>query len=136
MAKISSAMLMSPKVRLSTVTVHICGTHEFAVADQVEAVYDAVAAKRAPGHGRDGYYFVANGDVAFSEVVAIVETRAGARRVFTQAELTAYFPNVRFSIMHTFHILTLMICSRLCRTSLAIMEGATRRGRASWGGSR
>jgi hypothetical protein len=136
MAKISSAMLMSPKVRLSTVTVHICGTHEFAVADQVEAVYDAVAAKRAPGHGRDGYYFVANGDVAFSEVVAIVETRAGARRVFTQAELTAYFPSVRFSILHTFHILTLMICSRLCRTSLAIMEGATRRGRASWGGSR
>ncbi|KAJ7844450.1 hypothetical protein B0H13DRAFT_1647959, partial [Mycena leptocephala] len=62
------------------------------VADQVEAVYDAVAAKRAPGHGRDGYYFVANGDVAFSEVVAIVETRAGARRVFTQAELTAYSP--------------------------------------------
>jgi len=62
------------------------------VADQVETLYNAVLTHEAE-HGRNGYYFVAHGDVEFEKVVEIVETRAGPRRVFTQPELQTYFPN-------------------------------------------
>ncbi|KAJ6559545.1 NAD-P-binding protein [Mycena capillaripes] len=60
-------------------------------ADLVEKLYNAVEMK--PGaHGKNGYYFVTNGDIAFEKLVEVVETRAGARRTFTQLELDTYFP--------------------------------------------
>ncbi|KAF7351967.1 NmrA domain-containing protein [Mycena venus] len=65
------------------------------VADLVETLYNSVVegADRAPEHGRNGYYFVAHGDVEFEKVTEVVETRAGTRRVFTDTELKTYFPN-------------------------------------------
>jgi hypothetical protein len=69
----------------------------FEVADLVETLYNSIVegAGRAPEHGRNGYYFVANGDVEFEKLTEIVETRAGTRRVFTHTELKTYFPSVR-----------------------------------------
>ncbi|KAJ6451923.1 hypothetical protein C8R45DRAFT_1124291 [Mycena sanguinolenta] len=61
------------------------------VADLVEILYDSIEINNA-GHGRNGYYFVANGDVEFEKVTEITELRAGTRRPFTDAELKTYFP--------------------------------------------
>ncbi|KAJ7246784.1 hypothetical protein B0H12DRAFT_1073088 [Mycena haematopus] len=62
------------------------------VADLVERLYDSIEGNGA-GHGKNGYYFVANGGVEFEKLTEIVEKRAGTRRVFTDAELPAYFPS-------------------------------------------
>ncbi|KAJ7470202.1 hypothetical protein B0H11DRAFT_2041801 [Mycena galericulata] len=63
------------------------------VANLVEALHSSIVegGNSVAGHGRDGYYFVANGDVEFEKVTEVVETRAGTRRVFTDNELKAYF---------------------------------------------
>ncbi|KAJ7476364.1 hypothetical protein B0H11DRAFT_2032071 [Mycena galericulata] len=65
------------------------------VADLVETLYNSVieGSNSAAEHGRNGYYFVANGDVEFEKLTEIVETRTGTRRVFTDNELKAYFPS-------------------------------------------
>ncbi|KAJ6451924.1 hypothetical protein C8R45DRAFT_1041487 [Mycena sanguinolenta] len=60
------------------------------VADLVEILYESIESNNA-GHGRNGYYFVANGDVEFEKVTEITELRAGTRQPFTDAELKAYF---------------------------------------------
>ncbi|KAJ7663167.1 hypothetical protein DFH06DRAFT_1189514 [Mycena polygramma] len=60
-------------------------------ADLVETLYHAATAKRT-AHGTHGYYFVSNAHVPFVKFAEVVETRAGARRTFTQEELDAFFP--------------------------------------------
>ncbi|KAF7342762.1 NmrA domain-containing protein [Mycena sanguinolenta] len=60
------------------------------VADLVEILYDSIESDSA-GHGRNGYYFVANGDVEFGKVTEITELRVGPRRPFTDDELKTYF---------------------------------------------
>ncbi|KAF7349072.1 NmrA domain-containing protein [Mycena venus] len=59
-------------------------------ADLIETLYIAASANRT-AHGKHGYYFATNGDVSWEEIAEIVETRAGARRPFTQEELGTYF---------------------------------------------
>ncbi|KAK7035901.1 NmrA domain-containing protein [Favolaschia claudopus] len=71
------------------------------VADQVELLYNAIhspTSTRSTGseidHGKNGYYFVANGEVEFEKVAEIVEKHAGLpRRAFSDAEMPAYFPS-------------------------------------------
>lgn len=67
--------------------------HGILAADIVEIVYTAAAASRA-AHGKEGYYFVTNGDVAWGEIADVVATRAGARRPWTQEDLDTYFPGM------------------------------------------
>ncbi|KAJ7664516.1 hypothetical protein DFH06DRAFT_1392243 [Mycena polygramma] len=75
------------------------GTNRIAVVDVtdttdiVEIVYNAAAAGSA-AHGKQGYYFVTNGDVAWGEIADVVVTRAGARSPFTQDDLDKYFPGM------------------------------------------
>ncbi|KAJ7091300.1 hypothetical protein C8R43DRAFT_1050133 [Mycena crocata] len=63
------------------------------VADMVELLYNGIVEKRVGvEHGRKGYYFVDNGAIEFSELVKVIETKAGKRRPLTQAELDKHFP--------------------------------------------
>lgn len=79
-------------------------------------------------HGRNGYYFVANGDVEFEKVTEVVETRAGTCRIFTDNELKVYFASVR--TLSTLGFLTeyesrflFFLFSPLCKDSSATMGG-------------
>ncbi|KAJ7885496.1 NAD-P-binding protein [Mycena olivaceomarginata] len=60
------------------------------VADLVETLYNSIERNHAE-HGRDGYYFVAHGEIEFEKVTEIAEKRAGGRRAFTETELQEYF---------------------------------------------
>ncbi|KAJ7655991.1 hypothetical protein DFH06DRAFT_1328832 [Mycena polygramma] len=62
-------------------------------ADIVEILYTAAVAGRA-SHGKHGYYFITNGDVAWGEIADVVATRAGAPRPFTQEDLDTYYPGM------------------------------------------
>jgi hypothetical protein len=70
-------------------------------ADLIETLYIAASAGRA-AHGKHGYYFVTNGDVTWGKIAEVVETRAGARRPFTQEDLDTYFPGlVRYILCYS-----------------------------------
>ncbi|KAJ7844501.1 hypothetical protein B0H14DRAFT_3455503 [Mycena olivaceomarginata] len=75
------------------------GTNRIAIvdvsetADLIESLYITASANRA-AHGKHGYYFATNGDVAWGKIAEVVETRAGARRSFTQEDLETYFPGL------------------------------------------
>jgi hypothetical protein len=90
--RIASPLLMSLKVRTST-------THDWSqsdgilAADLIESLYITTSANRA-AHGKHGYYFATNGDVAWGKIAEVAETRAGARRSFTQEDLDTYFPGL------------------------------------------
>nr|GAT54257.1 predicted protein [Mycena chlorophos] len=59
--------------------------------DMIDLLYDAIQAGTAP-HGREGYYFIVTDIIALERLTEIVETRAGPRRPWTQAELDLYMP--------------------------------------------
>ncbi|KAF7305597.1 NmrA domain-containing protein [Mycena chlorophos] len=59
--------------------------------DMIDLLYDAIQAGTAP-HGREGYYFIVTDIIALEQLTEIVETRAGPRRPWTQAELDLYMP--------------------------------------------
>jgi hypothetical protein len=92
-------MLMSPKVGTHShfKLVHIFRTGRLTVplqvADLVETLYNSIERNHAE-HGRDGYYFVAHGEIEFEKVTEIAEKRAGGRRAFTETELQKYFSSV------------------------------------------
>ncbi|KAJ6458585.1 hypothetical protein C8R47DRAFT_1245170 [Mycena vitilis] len=62
-------------------------------ADIVEILYNAAVAGRA-SHGKQGNYFLTNGDVAWGEIANVVATRAGPPRPFTQEDLDTYYPGM------------------------------------------
>ncbi|KAJ7919226.1 hypothetical protein B0H13DRAFT_1868747 [Mycena leptocephala] len=72
---------------------HIAIVDVSETADLIETLYIAASAGRA-AHGKHGYYFVTNGDVTWGKIAEVVETRAGARRPFTQEDLDTYFPGL------------------------------------------
>ncbi|KAJ7673891.1 hypothetical protein DFH06DRAFT_1319008 [Mycena polygramma] len=61
------------------------------IADLVEVLYTTASAKHA-AHGKQSYYFAANGEISWAGIAEVVETRAGAARPYTQEELDAIFP--------------------------------------------
>ncbi|KAJ7589792.1 hypothetical protein C8J56DRAFT_888018 [Mycena floridula] len=61
------------------------------IADFMELLFDSITSNQA-AHGRNGYYFLVNGDATFDEIASVIEDKAGPRRPVTQAELAQYYP--------------------------------------------
>jgi hypothetical protein len=110
------------------------------VADLYTTLYDKIISDADTGHGRNGFYFGANGEHSLYDVgkaigkalVALGKSQSDEPTTFTQAELDKYF-GVRAPYISILRLLVL-IPSRALRISGPI-RGAVRHTRSPLAGS-
>ncbi|KAJ7588290.1 hypothetical protein C8J56DRAFT_890096 [Mycena floridula] len=61
------------------------------IADFMELLFNSITSNQV-AHGRNGYYFLVNGNATFDEIASVIEDKAVPRRPVTQAELAQYYP--------------------------------------------